>query len=24
LAPDKPMPQMLDFFSLRFELVPRK
>jgi hypothetical protein len=24
LAPDKPMPHMLDFFSLRFELVPRK
>ncbi len=23
LAPDKPMPHMLDFFSLRFELVPR-
>jgi hypothetical protein len=21
--PDKPMPHMLDYFSLRFELVPR-
>ncbi|MDQ6607130.1 MAG: cytochrome P450 [Actinomycetota bacterium] len=23
LAPDKPLPHMLDYFSLRFELVPR-